>query len=1571
MSPQSMVESEELRHILSMANYDEEAAFKAAFEESLEVQSQPQSQFFKGRISRQHISGFVSSGNTSSSGDSSNGGGIARQVSDGPKGNVAGMKSSGGLVNRPRKIGGNKGQMLIDPWLSAGTIVTAKESRPSANNRAQTTIGDNSGNVWDSQQREEDSRRTSMGRSRFDHEPMSLISTTASTLGTLRSETPTPNFASPKKPSAEVVEVLCSDQEDSEVDGSQMEASSAKPSINVISSSDEEPDLQIISPRRRRRHVREILDSSEDNDELTRDTGRGVLKMNVRKTANPRHPVADDTIPRSPSLEMTFTSTPNQSPGSTARMPWSITEGPNKDIVLSTPTSKQRIRQYNMVLDSEEELSESEKSLMHLSTGNQKTSVHAKHLDIPNIESAVDEQSRRSVSRYIVSDSEADVAAPDALPVGTNEVYTIQSTIGEHEDLQRDIFIIESQNFFGPRARSRVSPDRQTFRNSGLTKLTKPRPLVLNAPFEEEFSQSAIKEFTLGEPKDSEMEHKQLRETLMFTDETDELSPSPTPNPSSGWVIELNREKMKFEKNPFSNFPKFDRSSAPVRKDVIGSEPEDDRKAAYLPWGNLKENEAKRSRNQASDDVLREEEVDTEEDEPLEDSRLRRRSAQSNMASPPKKVRLSEIAPDNAAMESALKSAAAHARQQAEVKNFFGLERLETIETFSTPSDSQLTTARVNSGLAFGISQAEEIEDFSDDQRTQLSMHLPQERKTRRYSGLHLVSREHVEAQFKSPDAERAVEDVVEERAQEHQHRHRLAPSSLSMPPKKLEETQEHLDKELDQELEEELQLSLERRNIRDSSPTLSNNARDYGSISPTLSQEVMNKCPICHKMIPVQELNAHVDAELLAVDQQNKEDMERRDQEIAFALDECYQNQNVVVNAGSNARMSQAQPRPRPANARVLNSPKTSHQSNVVSLDTPTRRVGRLTLESPPSTPQIYEASTSGTSRLRKIGSGGSTDLSVELLGEPETIDLSELESLSSQSAFGIQPGQVFPDPAPSSADVYMPMRSSASSSRNREAAAAGRGSRSKEEPESGNFLAPFVAQDDFLDEEDDLEDFLEMPEPSSLMNRPSRPGGKATAAPTTTARSGMSVGRRSRGKTTSPAKKRAVKAAVNLVDSEDEQDVDGQDKITAFPASRTTAASKKGGKTKPTLLDDLLPTSARQRRQQLLKKSRGQRATLDDEDDIEVSRRHPIAEKLWNQEDDLFDSEQLDRRQVKGVGLGGVVGGIGAVPGSLGVSKLVQKSAVVIDTQDGSIPSSLRGDWVFGTDSSRQGSRLQDEGAGVDEGRVTPPSLDFDDPNYGLPSQDWWDNPCYSGERDRPRLGDVGSNFEDSRTKHTRIPTASSGSYRDDAGGINGQDDFGEGDEDNADGYTSPLDDFVDLRKRRNDPAMALYFAQFGGDTDLPLDMAAAEGSSRGRGRGTRRRGGAAITTASRKKGMSFGAGVGPMSTMWGVNDTDTASESGSGPVVVQAVLTAYGIPRRATPGTATAIVDGAEIAADRYGARNVSFGKHATTANGSMAVRSKPTVSVRGRRGGRGNSNGSSSSWRGRWSWRGHGR
>ncbi|KAG0093932.1 hypothetical protein BGZ93_007620 [Podila epicladia] len=614
---------------------------------------------------------------------------------------------------------------------------------------------------------------------------------------------------------------------------------------------------------------------------------------------------------------------------------------------------------------------------------------------------------------------------------------------------------------------------------------------------------------------------------------------------------------------------------------------------------------------------------------------------------------------------------------------------------------------------------------------------------------------------------------------------------------------------------------------------------------SPAASR--MERCFLCSKMVSVADLEAHVAQEL---DQQERERLQKGDEELALALDQIYQTQDTQnqSSVADRAKLQTGYPFGGRTLGETFTSPssKGGATSGGVSLDTPTRKVGNLSLNSPFSL-RTAKKSAAGSSNfpatVRKAGSFGiSSDEYSSQIIDNEPIDLlSEVESSSSQNVFRIQPGQNE------------------------------RGSKSAGKKPSAPVV---ITEDKPKNGDDDMDDFV-MPEPASMLNKSFRTkvkkiGDTPTPKPTT--------------------RRPSNKKTIDLDDSEDDL-VEYSRATGASVGSRQQTTTKQDkGKAKFSVLDSVLPESVRLQRN----KNLGRTSVPKDNDPHEwddfsssVTQR-PVAEKLWKPEDDDFAADNMDQRQVRGIGLGGVVGGIGAIPGSLNTSKVTRHAAESQKAQQ------------------EADEQAQQQQRPVDDPFSHMPSFEYEDPNYGLASQEWMKSPTPERRKQQPPREDDGFG------QH-----GESDYYGDDR---QGPGDGGEDDDD--DGYKSPFDDFVDLRKRRDDPAMAMFFNQF--------EPSAKKKAGRG---GTNR--------------SKAGAGSG---------GSKSTKKSGGG------VTYAAGVQQIGNDGSSNKSAFG----------RNVSFDAP-TTSNGSMAVNSKATPSFgRGRgRGGKKSSGGFKYGFRGRGRGRGRGR
>ncbi|KAF8932164.1 hypothetical protein BGZ47_011522 [Haplosporangium gracile] len=1481
----SVSDKDEWQHMLDAEDYNEEEAIRHAIQQSLHDHS------------RALVLGEADNSSSSNRGSTSNTTQQAPNSTKKSNSRATQSTQSTSVKNRAGRIGGKKGQMLIDPWLSADVSGTDEEqNRPPPSNTTPRPFPNR-------RQLNENSRRTSLGRLRYENEPMVLLSTTSMT--PLRDVTPAPRFASPRQ-QPDVIEVIGSDYDEPEIEVTQVirppksrrlsarhdrdknkgvdkgkgvdrttispgsanrkrlvRASSVR-SVNVISSSEDETRCILTSPTRNRGVTIASTSDEEQDDELSRDTGENTLRFDTHRKRPPHHTILDDSIPVSPSAQDVDGMSTH--PESTNKMPWSIAEGPERDIVLSTPTSKQRTRHYNMVLDSEEEEASDDQDdpLIKWSERRRQQSASAKHLRLPKIDSIVTDNEEISALLDLVSGSENEQDMPKpAHTVPTeptchdNDAAAPQPPREEIDpEVDKILATVMSQDCFDLSTTDPAfhvvsdNPDDSTD-----IQLTKPRPLVLGQ---------------LSQPKESpqhaQEEHQKLRETLMFMDDIEECSPSPPPEPRRGRIA----------KNPFFNYAIFDQVK---KKSPVGSDkkpPEDDmrqlQRAGEVFAG-------KRTRNDALD-VGDNADNAEEDDEELEDPRARRRSGQYGLRSPSKKTRLSEIIPNKAVMESVLKQAAAHARQQGRAARTTPNPptRTETIESISFFSESQPTQA-TQSSLARVKSQVDELEEISDDAWTQQTA----KDRHQRLSGLRVMGSLNL-APRTAPVAanvdNQPIKTVVD------------SPPSPSHPARPQDE--EAIEEMLD------------------------------GYMSPTLSQNMLEICPICQQKIPADEMMAHVDQELLAHDQQEEEARRRQDEALARELTETgeatrvwetipsedeadgweiapgqgapqgwgasqafrTQGDHIALDSFSGSdQLTQTPPKPYLNGHKRVVETSGNSRNDAVSLETPTRKVGHLSLESPASALKRPGQGSPRDDSFFDAFSGVAEDRSfiIEDNDISNTYDLSGMDSTSSQSAFYIQPGQKLRDD--NSSGAYISMRPNA---RKTASGASTRTSAKKTGREKAPSSTAIPAGRPAVNEQpadDELDDFLLQPEPASMLNRSFRTKDKAADASTT----GKSPSRRKfLTKPSGASSKKTTREPINLDDSEDDDII-----VESKPVTKTL----RGSKAKSSVLESLLPDRVRRQRHERIKDARRRRsnglAEEGDDDEIEIGRKQRVTEKLWNQEDDLFDSEQLDRRQVKGVGLGGVIGGIGAVAGSLNVSKITKNAAEAAEaaaesaSQRPTPTALLKGKAV---DSNNGHSYLDYD----DNPFAGPSSFEYDDPNYGLNSQDLWD----AVDPDR-------------RMRNERAAEGGDG----------------EEGEDDGEPHLSPLNDFVDLRKHQDNPDMAMYFAQFGmaDGADYPTGGRSG-GRGRGRGRGRGHGKNAAASAASRSpgkgSGVSFGPGIERMSSTMGVN-----GETG------QAVLTDLGIQsERAGP-------SGAHN--NMFGAGGTPFGGYATTANGSMAIRSKPTV------------------------------
>ncbi|KAG0252649.1 hypothetical protein DFQ27_007937 [Actinomortierella ambigua] len=417
---------------------------------------------------------------------------------------------------------------------------------------------------------------------------------------------------------------------------------------------------------------------------------------------------------------------------------------------------------------------------------------------------------------------------------------------------------------------------------------------------------------------------------------------------------------------------------------------------------------------------------------------------------------------------------------------------------------------------------------------------------------------------------------------------------------------------------------------------------------------------------------------------------------------------------------------------------------------------------------------------------------------------------------------------------------------------------------------------QDDDDEEEED-DDFVHQPAPASMINRPFRttkPRHAAAAAATTStveaaaAKEGASATKKKQPKPRATRATSRSKKMVNLDSTEDEEPEDKpapprrgrpQCESTTTTAAATKAATGAGpaaNRKKTSVLDSLLPTGVSRH-----VVSKGARATKnnntssnnndkgkrkateailvvasqddDDNDDDDFNtdndltsrrtRQTGTREKLWNPEDDLSDAERLDRRQVMGIGVGGIVGGVGAVPGRVTMSKLVrdqrtthhhqrphqQGSVLDVDEEedDDGLTAVRRADRPQSSSSQELSTRVEYVGA---DGEL----------EYGFHGQEWWAN-----EPHQPGGGGAGLNA------HHPV-------YLD-----HGDDDYDD-DNDNDDGYMSPLEEFEGLDGGEGGHPIVQFFEEFdaafqapsgrrrkaGGKAAAATAAAAAEGGGGG---------------------------------------------------------------------------------------------------------------------------------------------
>jgi len=263
------------------------------------------------------------------------------------------------------------------------------------------------------------------------------------------------------------------------------------------------------------------------------------------------------------------------------------------------------------------------------------------------------------------------------------------------------------------------------------------------------------------------------------------------------------------------------------------------------------------STKEATQDPIQAVESEEEFEEPLEDPRIRRRSARASLTSPPKRIRLTEAVP-----------------------------RFPEPEPEPEPEPSPL----------------EEIELFSDESQRLQAAAMQQERSRKRYTGLQLVD---------------LSEPLIAPRTLPREETTGMEPSPR------------HLN----------FDMSL--------------------TLSPILPAKVMDSCPLCSKRMPAEELAAHVEAEFQEKDREEQYAIERQDQEMALALEKTFQTQDIgfddegTINGrqrvGWEQPSTQYPPRDRTGVNGVIRD-RGRRQETVVSVDSPTRQVRNMTLNSPPS---------------------------------------------------------------------------------------------------------------------------------------------------------------------------------------------------------------------------------------------------------------------------------------------------------------------------------------------------------------------------------------------------------------------------------------------------------------------------------------------------------------------------------------------------------------------------------------------------------------------------------------------
>lgn len=1045
-----------------------------------------------------------------------------------------------------------------------------------------------------------------------------------------------------------------------------------------------------------------------------------------------------------------------------------------KTDIVLSTPQAKRVHHYTMVQDSEEE-SDSITSNELWSRSGRKPAVAAKHLDLPNIE-ATDETKRLS-SRPLVSDSQP-------------EHDDFEDPPGSAESLSKDtspLLPFSSQELYTAPVRVPRSPTQRKGNLRPLLSLTKPKPLVLDVPSDIEFTQDTPEQ-EMPNKQDAEAEHRRLREELFsdsIEDDSQPLESSTKVNPSTNRMV-IKRKQRSFEDSPFAAFPMFSRAT---RRSAASSDDDDD------PFRRDTPSRANRSeRPGATRDSV--EPVEEEEEEALID---RRRFGRDLLSSPSKRAKFGQEPSLQDRRNTPSKTSPTLRPRDSPLPRFGASPSVMSKESPSTRVRGSLVQSAMSPAPPLRrLETIESISTFTDSQ--------PGSTQTRPTPRANTSQPE--EIGYFTDD-----EPIMQQEPARKERKNRRY-SGL-----------EFADRSAIQDLS------------REKSSEVQFNGKGNGASSSAQASRI-ERCILCSKMIPAADLEAHVAQEL---DQQERERQQKEDEEMALALDKQYQTQDTYEedSVADRTRLLTRYP----VGGRTLGESLTSPQNKGragggVSLDTPTRKVGNMSLESPFSlrTTKKFAAGSNFQATIRKAGSIGiSSDEYGSQVIDNEPIDLlSQNDSSSSQNVFRIQPGQ---DERGSAKSSKMPS-------------------------------APMVIRDDKpKNDDDDMDDFV-MPEPASMFNKSFRTKIKKAGDNTPTLK---------------PTSRPTNKKTIDLDDSEDDiievlgaRSTSSEIKQTT---SRTTT-NKDKGKSKFSVLDSVLPESARLQRNKKLGRAIPNDNDPHQWDDFSSSvTQRPMAEKLWKPEDDDFEADNMDQRQVRGIGLGGVIGGVGAIPGSLNTSKVTRHAA-----------ESQKAQQEAEEQAQLQQQQQQQQRPVLDDPFSHMPSFEYEDPNYGLASQEWMKSPTPERRKLRQQLPREDDGF----------------GY----GGVDygdGHQDLGDGGEEDDDGYESPFDDLVDLRQRRDDPAMAMFFNQF-----EPSVKKKGGSGSRGKTRGS-----GSKSTKKSGGGVTYAAGVQQIG-----NDGSSSKNS--------------------------------------FG-RSVSFDAP-TTSNGSMAVNSKATPAY-GRGRGRGKKSSGAKYYRGR--------